>query len=199
MLTDADLRAQLDRLRPFEDDVPWMYLDGAKTPNVTTGVGFLVFDVDTALALPWQHGVSGGPAAPDEIRAEFFRVLSMRGGLQASAYKGSLRLSPAAIEAEGFRRLRSMLKALPNVFPGFAGFPVPVQQALLDLAWNCGLGRYPGLMGWAKLRTACNSVPPDWLSAAEECRTANPNGAPTREARNAWRAQCFLTAEGLQG
>jgi hypothetical protein len=198
MLTDNDLRAQLDRLRPFEGDVPYMYLDNAKTPNVTTGVGFLLFDVDSAVALPWVHGVSGHPAAPDEIRAEFFRVLSMRGGLQAAAYKGSLRLTPAAIEAEGFRRLRAMLAGLPHVFPGFAGFPSVVQQRLLDLAWNCGLGRYPGLMGWTRLREACNSVPPDWLTAAEECKTANPTGRPAREARNAWRAQGFLTAAEQQ-
>ena len=199
MLTDDDLRAELDLLRPFEGDVPWMYLDNAAHPNVTTGVGFFLFSVDTAKALPWVHGVSGAPAAQDEIASEFFRVKSMRGGLSAAAYKGCLVLTKDAIEAEGFRRLRQMTEGLRVLFPGYDGFPLSAQRCLLDLAWNCGLGAWPGLKGWTKLLAACNSVPPDFLTASKECTTSNPSKAPTREARNAWRAQCFLTASRLQG
>ena len=58
----------------------------------------------------------------------------------------------------------------------------------LDLRWNCG-----SLMGWHHLRDACNQVPPDWATAAKECTTANPDGVHAREARNAWRAGCFLS------
>ena len=194
MLTDDDLKDELDRLRPFEATVPFMYLDNADPPNVTTGVGFLLESDDAACALPWHHASDGLPATPDEVRADFYRVWSMRGGMMANAYKGSLRLLPADIDAEGFRRLRRFLAGLPAVFPGFDGFPDGVQQTLLDLAWNCGLAAPKGLAGWTHLRAACNSVPPDWQAAATQCRTANPSGNAQREHRNDWRSQQFLDA-----
>jgi hypothetical protein len=197
MLTDDDLCAELNRLRQpgvegYED---FMYLDNAKPPkgpNVTTGIGYLLHDVDAALDLPWLRRADGGSATDGEVRKDWDRVTSMPGGLMATRYRGPLMLSPEAIEAEGFRRLRAMVTGLQREFPGFDGFPSSAQQCLLDLRWNAG-----SLMGWIHLRAACNSVPPDWLTAAKECTVANPNGAPLREARNAWRAGCFLAAAGI--
>jgi hypothetical protein len=119
--------------------------------------------------------------------------------MKANAYKGSLRLAPDDIDAEGYRRLRAFLEGLPDVFPGFVGFPEGVQQALLDLAWNCGLAAPKGLAGWTHLRAACNSVPPDWQTAAAQCRTANPNNSLDREHRNDWRSQMFLNAVATPG
>jgi len=193
-MTDDDLKLELDRLRPFEGTVPWLYLDNADHPNVTCGVGFLLASIDDACRLPWHHLADGLPASRDEITAEFQRVAGMPGGLRADAYKNGLRLAPADIDSEGIRRLRVILRGLPFVFPGFDGFPDGVQQALLDLAWNCGLAAPKGLAGWIRLRAACNSVPPDWKTAATQCRTANPNGNVQREHRNDWRSQCFVDA-----
>jgi hypothetical protein len=204
-MTDEDLKAELDRLEPFEGRVGFMYLDNATRPNVTCGVGYLISSVDEACRLPWHHSDDGLPASPAEISADFLRVSGMRGGMQANAYKGSLRLAPDDIDAEGYRRLRAFLDGLPDVFPGFVGFPDGVQQALLDLAWNCGLAAPKGLAGWTHLRAACNSVPPNWanrladnsvdpMSAAAQCRTANPNNSLDREHRNDWRSGCFISA-----
>ena len=103
-MTDDDLRAELDRLRQpgvegYEDG---MYLDNAnppKGPNVTTGIGYLLHDVDAALALPWLRRADGGMATADEVRADWERVTSMRGGLPATRYRGPLVLSAEAIEA----------------------------------------------------------------------------------------------------
>ena len=194
-MDDVDLKAELDRLTPFEGRVPFMYLDNAENPNVTCGVGFLIASVDRACELPWHHLADGLPASDAEIAADFLRVASMRGGMRSDAYKGDLRLSSDDIDAEGFRLLRGFLAGLPNVFPGFSGFPDGVQQALLDLAWNCGLAAPKGLAGWTHLRAACNSVPPDWPTAALQCRTANPNNSPLREHRNDWRSSMFIAAE----
>ena len=193
-MTDDDLKDELDRLEPFEGRVPWMYLDDAESPNVTTGMGFLLSSVDDACRIPWHHLDDGLPATRDEITADFLRVKAMRGGMLANAYRGNLRLSPADIDAEGFRRLRVFLAGLPYVFPGFEGFPNGVQRALLDLAWNCGLAAPKGLAGWTHLRAACNSVPPNWSAAAGQCRTANPKNNPQREHRNDWRSSCFAAA-----
>ena len=196
-MTDDDLRAELTRLgQPgVEGCEPFMYLDNAKPPKgpkVTTGIGFMLPDVDAAVRLPWHHVADGLRASPAEVKAEFFRVSSMRAGLLATRYRGPLALSPEDIEAEGIRRLRLMVIGMQKEFPGFDGFPASAQQCLLDLRWNCG-----SLMGWHELRAACNSVPPNWITASKECTTANPNGALLREARNAWRARCFLAAANL--
>jgi hypothetical protein len=191
-MTDEDLRAELERLRPFEGDEPWLYLDA--NGLVTTGIGYLLRDVDAALKLPWHHNADGLRATPVEVREDWARVTAMPKGLRAEAYKGSLRLSPEAIEAEGFRRLRLLLAGLPAVFPSYNGLHPSAQLCLLDLGWNCGLGPSPGLFGWTGLRRALCTVPPDYLTAAHECTTANINHLTAREARNAWRAQCMLTA-----
>ena len=188
-MNDDDLKAELDRLEPFEGRCPWMYLDNAEHPNVTTGVGFLLASVDDAARLPWHHLDDGLLATRDEIAADFMRVQGMRGGMLAAAYKGNLRLAPDDIDAEGIRRLRAMIAKLQEEFPGYDGFPAGVQASLLDLRWNVG-----SLLGWHHLRAACNSVPPDWPTAATQCRTTNPSGNAQREHRNDWRSQAFLDA-----
>ena len=195
-MTDDDLRAELVRLGDpnIEGRVPYMYLDNARPPNgpnVTCGVGFLIASVTDAQALPWVRGSDALPASPRQIADEFIRVKSMLGGLAARKYKGPLVLMSSAIDAEGLRRLRVMAEGLRNEFPGFDGFPGQVQQCLLDLRWNAG-----SLMGWAHLRQACNSVPPDWQAASEQCTTANPDNLKLRALRNQWRQSCFTAQLG---
>lgn len=196
-MTDDELRPALTELETHEGRVPWLYLDNAREPNVTVGVGCLVANLDDACALPFQ--CDGRLATRAEISAAWLRVRSMPGGLRANAYRYNVQLTSEAIDALAFTRMRSMLAGLPAVFPGFEVFPVGVRLALLDLAWNCGLGDYPGLRGWHGLRAALERVPPDYATAAKECTTANPQKIAAREARNAWRAKAFLDALNTEG
>ena len=191
-MTDDELRPVLSELETYEGRVPWLYLDSAREPNVTVGVGCLMAKLDEACALPFQ--CDGRLATRAEITNAWLRVRSMPGGLLAKAYRWNVVLPNDAIDALAFARMRRMLADLPTVFPAFEAFPVGVRQALLDLAWNCGLGESPGLRGWHGLRAALDQVPPDYATAARECTTANPNHSHTREARNAWRAKAFLDA-----
>jgi hypothetical protein len=193
-MTDEELRPVLDQIEHYEGRVHHFYLDSAKPANVTIGVGCLVHDTDTAVGLPLHHVLDGLPANPSEKAADFLRVHSMPGGLRDRAYRGNLRLSDADIDRIAFGRLRSFLAGLERMFPGYGNYPLGPRLALLDLAWNCGLGTYPGLLGWGRLRSACNSSPPQWDVAARECTTANPDHLIAREARNAWRAACFVHA-----
>jgi hypothetical protein len=192
-MTDDDLLAELGRLSQpaIEGKVPYMYQDNADPPNVTCGVGFLLSGVEAAQALPWRRAADESPASPDEVAREFLRVHSMRGGLSAKAYHGSLVLAPDDVTAEGLRRLRLMVTGLQREFPAFDGFPGQVQQALLDLRWNAG-----SLMRWTHLRQACNSVPPDWQAASEQCTVANPDNLKLRALRNQWRQSCFTSQLG---
>jgi hypothetical protein len=203
-MTDDELRPVLTELQQYEGREHSLYLDNAEHPNVTVGVGCLISSVDAAQRLPFHHITDGLRATPDEIARDFFRVRSMRGGLPARAYRGSLALSDADIDALGFSRLREFFAGLPGVFPGFDGFPLSVRQVLLDLAFNVGLGAEAtsahaatGLRAWVGLRAACNSVPPDWRAASHECTTENPERDKGREARNAYRSRGFLLAAGM--
>ena len=191
-MTDDELRPVLSELEMYEGRVPWLYLDNATPANVTVGVGCLMAKLGDACALPFQ--CDGRPATQNEITQAWLRVRSMPGGLRANAYRSNVQLLDADIDALAFARMRSMLAGLSVLFPDYPGFPLGVRRALLDLAWNCGLGAAPGLRGWTHLLAACNSDPPDWAEAARQCTTSNPNNSASREARNAWRAQQIVDA-----
>jgi len=191
MMTDDELRGVLNELALYEGRVAWPYLDSAKPPNVTIGVGCLVPSAAALADLPLVRRAGGQPAMRDEKMLLFARLLGMSGGLRASKYRFDLQLTEAGVDALGVARLRRFLADLPIVFDGFAQYPMPAQEALLDLAWNCGLGAQPpGLRSWRLLRAACARR--DWLAASRECTTTS-----SRPARNAWRVACFRAAAGL--
>jgi len=191
-MNDDELRDVLAELEHYEGREHQMYLDGDKPPNVTIGVGCLLSSVTKAQALPFHHVSNGQRATAAEIATDFFRVQSMRGGLPAHAYHGPLALSDEAVDELAFSRLRATIAGLRELCPGFDGFPAPAKCGLLDLGWNLGTGPYPGLEGWPNLLKACNAIPPDWATAAKESHCST-----SREARNAYRADCFLAAATL--
>jgi len=194
-MTDAELKPVLTQIETYEGRVPWLYQDSADHPNVTLGVGCLIASVEEACALPFVNRWTNALAPREEIATDFLRVKSMRGGMLAAKYRGAIRLSETAIDQLGFTRLRTFLADLRAIFPGYDGFPSGPRQALLDLAWNTGTGnKRPGLRTWTHLLTACNRIPPEWPTAAKECRTANPDRLPARETRNDWRSQQFIEA-----
>lgn len=187
-MTDAELKDVLGELAFYDGRVAWPYLDKAKPPNVTIGVGCLLASAEALRELPLRHP-SGALATDGDKTALFCRLLGMPGGLPAKRYFFGQKLREDDLDVLGFARLRGFLCGLSEVFPGYDEFPSPVRKALLDLAWNCGLGdRPPGLRTWAHLRAACARR--DWAAAAGECTTTS-----SREARNAWRVACFLAAE----
>lgn len=193
-MTDADLHRELAALTHWEGRVPWPYLDSAAEPNVTIGIGCLVATVDDLRALPLRRYRDDELAGPDQVGAEFCRLRSMRGGMRAAAYRDGLYLPEPDIDALALVRLAALVTGLPAVFPAYDGLPAPAQTCLLDLGWNCGIGRRPGLLGWTNLRKALGTIPTDWELAAENCTTANPNGLAKRAARNAWRVSCMQAA-----
>jgi len=187
-VTDAELRGALTELAYYEGRVAWPYLDGARPPNVTIGVGCLIPSAAAMGELPLVCRDGGRSATVVEKTALFAKLLGMPGGLRSSAYRFDLQLTEEDVDALGIGRLRWFLSNLPEVFTGFVEYPAPVQQALLDLAWNCGLGSRPtGLRSWRLLRAACDRR--DWLAASRECTTTS-----SRPARNTWRVACFRRA-----
>lgn len=191
--TMISISKAIEFISHWEGRTTWAYLDSAERPNVTIGVGCLIKSVEDYVKLPLKKS-DGSYASDDEKSEDFFRIISMPGSLTAKKYKGPLELSVSAVDDLTKQKLFSVIKSIPNVFPRFEGFPYQLQYCLLDLAWNCGLGQYPGLLGWSKLRAALRSIPIDWAVARNECTVANPNSLPKRGARNAWRVACVDAA-----
>jgi len=175
--------------------VPWMYLD--TRGYVTIGVGNLVPNVEAACGLPlWNHAAER-LATTAEIVRSFVAVQSMRSGMVSSNYRLTprLELSTDDIDVLLIQRIRGeFLPGLEHLFHGFSAFPGPARSALMDMAFNLGLGREAtaehratGLRGFSRLRTAVAIR--DWARAAGECQRSS-----SRPERNEWCRRKFLEA-----
>ena len=198
--TDERLKQIVTDLEQFEGRVAFMYNDTATPPNRTIGVGCLLKDAAVACLLPFRNVTAGRSATRDEIAADFARVQSLRGGQAARFYQAqpgtpALELGDDDITALAISKLRDeFLPGLAGMCPGFDNFPEPAQSALVDMAWNLGIGtpatptrRGTGLHGFPSLIAACNGG--DWSTAARQSHVAT-----SRDNRNAWRAAQFTAA-----
>jgi hypothetical protein len=131
------IEESLAKLETFEARIHWLYLD--TEAHVTAGIGCMLPSVAAALLLPWLK--AGRPATHDEITAEFCRVSVMQKGMAPGRYKGDLTLPDAAIDAELLRRLMLVDRALPAIYPGYAGLPDSWKLGLLDMGYNMGVHR----------------------------------------------------------
>lgn len=193
--TNQALLAVLQGLREWEGYIDHLYRDSKG--NATIGIGCLISGVRQACELPLVVAPSGRRASPEEIAAEFYRVMMLDPDLSAETYRAPsgqprLYLTHDAIVDLGLSRLRALLPGLVRLFPGFYAFPEPAQECLIDLGWNAGLYAPKGLAGWPNLRRSVNSVPPDWIAAAPETHCAT-----SREARNEWRRRQMQAAARL--
>ena len=199
-LTDDQLKKILADLERFEGRTSYLYNDNAAPPNRTIGVGCLLRTADAACLLPFRNTTAGRPATKAEIAAEFARIAAMSGSLPASRYRAPagtdvIELSDDDVTGLGVSKLRDeFLPQLQSMCPGFADFPEPAQSALIDMAWNLGLGaaatathKATGLHGFPSLLAACNRG--DWATAAQQSHVST-----SRDERNAWRANQFLAA-----
>jgi GH24 family phage-related lysozyme (muramidase) len=176
-------------IRHWEGSVPWLYLD--TRGFVTVAVGNLLSTASAAMALPFVVDRNGTtvPAFSHEINDDYARVSRMSPGLSARAYRSpsSPILLDEDIDILLNRRLTSeFLPGLERMYPGFDRFPRPAQSALLDLAFNLGLG---GLGKFHRLGAAVARR--DWDTAAIQSsrRTSRPE-------RNEWTAAKFRHAAG---
>lgn len=190
-MDDDRLRAILRDLEEWEGSVPHLYCDSLG--NVTIGIGYLVPHVQAAMCLPLRNVGWNRSATPDEKAADFHRVRLQGGGKLAAAYKAvppmpTLRLQPEAVVELGVKKLRDVfLPGLAKLCPGFESYPQQAQSALVDMAWNMGLGK---LGEFRHLLAACADG--RWDIAARECSVKT-----SRYSRNAWRARQFAEAAGV--
>lgn len=195
-----------------EGDIQWLYLDGGGNP--TCGIGHLVATVEESLKLPWEVG--SNQATRLEVAADFDSIKRAPKGHTAGFYQGltvcrvalgwSLQDAAGRLEKEFLPPLREMMKAFDDIGNGdFNSYPVPAQAALLDMAYNMGIGvpgcperpgkkkssppipavKATGLHGFGKMLTAVAMG--EWGVAANECHRQG-----IQPSRNEWTKQKFL-------
>jgi GH24 family phage-related lysozyme (muramidase) len=177
-------------LKNWEGVYAWLYLDVRAYP--TTGIGHLVATPSAMLPLPWKVQQEGKPATWRDATAvektnAWHRVSGMPKALRATAYASSTNLRLMLEDIEGLCRARleyEFLPRLPMILTGWAQYPLSAQRALVDMAYNLGMG---GLSRFVRMRAACAKW--DWAqAAAESVRTS------CRQARNDWTAALLKEA-----
>lgn len=133
--------------------------------RVTAGVGHLIENVECAIKLPWWF-TACELATAEQIRRDYTAVATAKSGMPASAYAklSDIRLSQDAVDAllqQDFDRFIPSLKAK---VPSWDKLPELAQEALFDIAFNCGIG---GFMKFVKLRASVAAG--DWEAAAVQC------------------------------
>jgi GH24 family phage-related lysozyme (muramidase) len=176
-----DLKA---RLRQHEGVVPHLYLDTLGL--VTCGVGHMIPSPDAIAGIEMVR-MDGAAATPDEKVAEWHLVKVLKPAMLPRYYeeRTTLRMTPAAIDALQEADVASFQSSLAHLLPGFAQFPEPAQEALLDMAFQLGAG---GLMSkFPHLALAVKAH--DWRACADQCHRAG-----IQEWRNTATADLFRQA-----
>jgi hypothetical protein len=131
-----------------------------------------------------EHGFRAGT---EEKTAAYLTARMCPAGLGSHAYENAthLRLPEGVARDLCERRLRGeFLRRLRWLCPAFDGWPLPARRALIDMAYNLGVG---GLSRFQEMLKACDRV--DWASAAEECHRRT-----CRDERNEWTRELFIEA-----
>lgn len=173
-LTLAQIKAHMV---PFEGEVPHMYLDSVGL--VTIGIGNMLPNIAAAEALPFVRRSDSGRASSAEIRADWEKVTAQSGAVRVATFYAAhtqLELPAAAIDALYQRRVDEFKQQLRGVFAHFDTFPDDAQLAVLDMAFNLGVGALN--TKWPKFKAAVNAE--KWSEAVTEC--VRPSSRPARNA-----------------
>lgn len=155
------------RLCQHEGRIPHLYLDTLGL--VTCAVGHLVPSAEAMASIDMVH-LNGVPATFEEKKAEWERVKALEPSKLPAYYaqRTTLRMTDATIDALQNADIATFHSALSHQMTGFDQFPQPVQEALLDMAFQLGAG---GLVH--KFPLLCNAVKAhDWDGCAEHCHRA---------------------------
>ena len=168
-----------DRILAEESLTTWMYLDTARSPVVTCGVGHAMFTVEDCLVLPWDQ-------PRDVVRQDYRTVAGEPPGYRAEWYEQftTSRLGESFVHDLLERDIGRQVKILRGQFPRYKDYPEPVQEALADIAFQLG-GNFPKT--WPQFSQAVRNE--DWEQAAAQCHRAGIS-----EQRNRATAALFLAA-----
>jgi hypothetical protein len=188
----SPFRAILTR---WEGRVPWLYRDNTPKGNATVGIGCLIPDLESSLALPWSFLDGNYPppatplvATPAQIQWDWDRVMGLPAAQIASAYRAHTQrvyLADPAIDDLANARINRAIAALARRYPDWDQLPADCQLVLGDLEFNLGSGK---AALFVRLHAAVEAR--DWTAAGDEAITVNEGETHDQalsRPRNAWR------------
>lgn len=177
----------VEKLREFEGEVAWMYLD--TEGNVTVARGQMLPNAEAALALPFRSQASGDLLGEIDVRKDFARVSAMEAGHLPGYYHDyeSPVMNEADIEALTLARVNDFDISLRRLMPGHAAAPSSAKLANLDMGYNLGLEKL--IHKFPHYCSGFNAG--DFRTAAANCHRIGPNPA-----RNTWTRLQLLSAAG---
>ena len=154
----------ITHLETFEGRTNYLDLGTGGLPTV--GVGCAVPYSGVSESLEWQ----GGMGAVGIAAAEWNVIKNATPGLSAKAYAHltTLRLPDAEIDRLRDARIDTMETDLINAISGVSAFPMPVRQALCDMAFNLGSGRLHSEYFSQHSKFGLAIYAGDWQTAAQE-------------------------------
>lgn len=183
MATWADFKKEI---KVSEGSISHMYLD--TVGKVTVGVGNMLPNFTAAQKHVFVvRATPAKKATKAQIKTDFETVKKQTKGLKASSYKKHtlLNLPTTAIDKLLDTRISGFKKELKVKFPKFASYPLTVQFALTDMAFNLGTN---GVV--TKFPTFTKAIKAeDWKKAA-----AQSNRPQVSKSRNATVKKWLLDA-----
>jgi GH24 family phage-related lysozyme (muramidase) len=177
----------IKHLKESEGDSSHLYLDTKGFPTV--GVGFKLNNIQEAKNLGFMDPITKKFATKLEIVNEFESITRQKRGMLSSKYKFNLVLPREYRDKLLEEKIESFKKELKHKFISYDKYPVPVQNALLDMAFNLGT---TGLVTkFPKFKKAVESE--DWGTAAKESNRPDVNAKRNLTVKN-W----FLEAEKMK-
>ena len=161
-------------------DVAWEFIrhyEGCESAFYQDSSGYVTYGcgnhalLSQAILLRWE--TQGRDATDTEVESDYKAVRAAPGGHVASWYRGysRCRLGPDSIRKLFNDRVEEFTVSLRGCFPGYESMPPQVQLALLDMAFNLGIGKllkdFPTFVKAIKLG--------HYDLAAKECHRQNPD------------------------
>jgi GH24 family phage-related lysozyme (muramidase) len=178
-------------IKTSEGSISHMYLD--TVGKVTVGVGNMLPNVAAAEALPFVVRRTKKKASKDQIKTDFEAVCEAPKGLMASRYKANTKLDLLDQEINELldERIATFKRELKLKFPTFETYPITVQFALTDMAFNLGTNglvtKFPSFVRAIKAK--------DWMKAAQESNRPQVNKHRNETVKN-WLETAFLRQNG---
>jgi GH24 family phage-related lysozyme (muramidase) len=181
-----------------EGCVSHMYLDSKG--NVTVGIGQYLNGVSEATKLRFYLRKTKTEASNKEKEEEYKKVEKARPdrtkyprGMKASYYRKftTMDMTPTDIGELWIERLHEFERLLKHYFKGYADYPAPARQALIDIAYQYGPSGAASKLAQGKLKEAAEKG--DWNAAAANCRRPE-----AQEERNTKTKELFEEAAKLK-
>ena len=167
----------LERTKRLEGSIPYLYLDTVGA--VTVGVGRMLPDADAAARLAFLRNLDDSGAGEQEIKDEYAVIHGKEKGHVASWYKQftALHLADATIDSLLTADLETVVTGLKGKLADYDTYPVGVQEALVDMAFNLGLSglmnKFPKFIEHIKAKA--------YKAAADESRRGGVSDARNEE------------------